>query len=434
MTASTIPAARVWLRLAVVAICAAAPTRSAEARSEAELFRLANGMRWIAAPMESPGEATVLLTPELEEAKARLAGESRKPDDRVHGQHLADWLAMTGDLRPAFEHTARLRTVTAGQVRALARDTFRPANRTVVTSVTARSDRSEAAPAVEGKIARDGFDLWYRIYGSGRPVLMLSGGPGLDCDYLEPVARELARREQAILVELRGTGRSRPPVVSAETISVETYLADLEALRAHLKIESWTVLGHSAGGSLGLFYAAAHPASVAALVLVSAGHVVHEPDNAVTDNVFMRLSAGEQQQVRELATSSGGTPAERTAARMRLMLPGYFFDRGKAAEMAAAMKESSVHFDTMQLLMRALLYPGMDLRPALKDFARPVLVIAGRQDPLDPKVQYETHLALRASTLELVPRCGHFPWIEQPERFYAAVDRLLARAVDGSEP
>jgi proline iminopeptidase len=291
-----------------------------------------------------------------------------------------------------------------------------------------------AQGASEARIARDGFDLWYRTYGGGRPVLVLSGGPGLDCDYLEPVAQELARKNQAILVELRGTGRSRPPVVSAETVSVKTCLADLEALRTHLKIARWTVVGHSAGGSLGLFYAAAHPASIEALVLVSSGHVVWEADNAVTDNALMRLCPPERQQLEELAKSTNGTPDERVAARLRIMAPGYFFDREKAAAMVAAMKPAFVHADTMMLLMRDTLYPGMDLRPALKDFARPVLVTAGRQDPLDPKVQYEIHLALKNSTLELIPRCGHFPWIEQPERFYAAVDHLLARAAGQARP
>jgi len=284
------------------------------------------------------------------------------------------------------------------------------------------------AQAGEAKIPREGFDLWYRTYGTGRPVLVLSGGPGLDCDYMEPVAQELAKKNQAVLVELRGTGRSRPPVVNAETVSVKTCLDDLEALRTHLKVERWTVVGHSAGGSLGLFYAAAHPASLDALVLISAGHVVYEADNAVTDNAFMRLCPSERQQLEELSKSTAGTPDERIAARLKLMAPGYFFDRDKAAGLAAAMKPGSVHADTMRLLMRDELYPGMDLRPALKDFARPALVIAGRQDPLDPKVQYEIHLALKDSTLELIPRCGHFPWIEQPDRFYEAVDRFLAGA------
>ena len=71
---------------------------------------------------------------ELEEVKRQLVGEPRKLDARTHGQHLADWLVMTGDYRPAFTHALRVRAVTAEQVLALARDVLRPGNRTVVTS------------------------------------------------------------------------------------------------------------------------------------------------------------------------------------------------------------------------------------------------------------------------------------------------------------
>jgi predicted Zn-dependent peptidase len=71
---------------------------------------------------------------ELEQAKQRLAGDSEKPDARTRGQHIADWLVMTGDIGPAFAHTARVRAVTADQVLALAREGFRPENRTVVTA------------------------------------------------------------------------------------------------------------------------------------------------------------------------------------------------------------------------------------------------------------------------------------------------------------
>lgn len=39
-----------------------------------------------------------------------------------------------------------------------------------------------AAQVREGKLDRGGFDLHYRIYGSGTPLLVLSGGPGFDCD------------------------------------------------------------------------------------------------------------------------------------------------------------------------------------------------------------------------------------------------------------
>src|SRR3954471_18764697 len=50
--------------------------------------------------------------------------------------------------------------------------------------------------------------LHYQTMGRGQPVLLLSGGPGTESAYLEPVFTHVARRAQAILLDQRGTGRS----------------------------------------------------------------------------------------------------------------------------------------------------------------------------------------------------------------------------------
>lgn len=51
------------------------------------------------------------------------------------------------------------------------------------------------------KISRDGFDLYYLSLGAGEPVLILSGGPGDDCDYLLPVGSNVAKYAHTILLE-----------------------------------------------------------------------------------------------------------------------------------------------------------------------------------------------------------------------------------------
>ena len=78
----------------------------------------------------------------------------------------------------------------------------------------------------------------------------------------------------------------------------------------------------------------------------------------MTDNALMRLCPSERQQLEELGTSTAGTPDERVATRLKILAPGYFFDRDKTAGFAAALKPGFVHADTMRLLMRDMLYPG----------------------------------------------------------------------------
>jgi len=264
----------------------------------------------------------------------------------------------------------------------------------------------------EGKVARPGFDLHYRLFGQGKPLLVLSGGPGFDCDYLEPVARELAASNLTILVELRGTGRSRPPEINAQTVNLKLYLADLEALRESLKFDRWTVLGHSAGANLAMNYAIAFPERVEALVLVNSGPVRQSLVGAMMDNIFLRLTPEQA--------------AARRAPSSQTLLPGNSYDREAAAKMLATFRPESYHADVGQLLGAGEMGPGMDLRPALERLSLPALVIAGRQDPLDPGMQYEIHLALKNSRLVLLDRCGHFSWLEQPAALYSAIREFLA--------
>ncbi len=166
-----------------------------------------------------------------------------------------------------------------------------------------------------------------------------------------------------------------------------------------------------------MHYSSHYPGRVDRLVLVASGRIVRRNETAQMDNMMMRLPPETAERLKQPNLS----PGEAT----RMMIPGFFWDRAKAAETAAAFQPESQHRDVRDLMVKELLPPEGDLRPALRDFERPVLVITGRQDPLDPGVQYEVHLALKNSTLELIPRAGHFPWLEQPERFFAAMREFL---------
>jgi proline iminopeptidase len=56
----------------------------------------------------------------------------------------------------------------------------------------------------DGAVARESFTLHYKTIGTGRPLLLLSGGPGFDVDYMMPLAQELSASYQCILLEQRG--------------------------------------------------------------------------------------------------------------------------------------------------------------------------------------------------------------------------------------
>ncbi len=44
----------------------------------------------------------------------------------------------------------------------------------------------------------------------------------------------------------------------------------------------------------------------------------------------------------------------------------------------------------------------------------PALFVHGVQDPLPLRASLETAKLIRGAKVARVPRCGHFPWLEQP--------------------
>ena len=94
--------------------------------------------------------------------------------------------------------------------------------------------------------------------------MLCHGGPGL-YDYLEPVADMIDDFATVHRYDQRGCGRSqdKPPY------DIATFVADLDAFRAHWGCDSWTVMGHSWGAELALMYALRHPEHVSRLVYLS---------------------------------------------------------------------------------------------------------------------------------------------------------------------
>ena len=103
----------------------------------------------------------------------------------------------------------------------------------------------------------------------------------------------LAKNQQCILVEQRGTGKSAPAVHDASTISVALTLDDFEAIRRQLGLKQWNVLGFSYGGYLASLYAHYFPSAVSSLTLLGSmglnGHGLAQ----FQDNISSRLWAAD---------------------------------------------------------------------------------------------------------------------------------------------
>ena len=99
----------------------------------------------------------------------------------------------------------------------------------------------------------------------GKPVVFLHGGPGGGSlpsyrQYFDP------DKWRIVIFDQRGCGKSTPHAELAENTTWDL-VGDIEKLRSHLNISSWTVFGGSWGSTLSLAYAQKHPDRCDGLIL-----------------------------------------------------------------------------------------------------------------------------------------------------------------------
>jgi len=282
--------------------------------------------------------------------------------------------------------------------------------------------------SIDAKVTRDGIDLFYRIVGptSGDHVLVLSGGPGEDINSMQGIADELAKKYRCIMWEQRGTGRSKLPRYDSLTINLNAYMEDIEALRKQLNAEKFVVVGNSWGMILGLAYAGTHPDAVRAVVTIGSGPITFEYLGVFSDNQFARLGACELE-VREFWKDPAREAADSDRAafeRLRAATIAYFYDRKKALQMASELKPEDYNFRVPPAFLKA--EGKYDFRPKLKTIVAPVLLLQGRQDLAGEANVDEAHSLIKNSTLAFIDKCGHMPWLEQPEQTWKIVEDFLA--------
>jgi pimeloyl-ACP methyl ester carboxylesterase len=114
----------------------------------------------------------------------------------------------------------------------------------------------------------NGLNIYYEIYGIGKPLVVLHGAY-MTIDSMGQIVPSLAKSRQVIGVELQAHGHTadidRP-------LTYEHMAEDVAALLRHLGIEEADVFGYSTGGGVALQLAIRHPEVARKLVVASASY------------------------------------------------------------------------------------------------------------------------------------------------------------------
>ncbi|MEV6396204.1 alpha/beta hydrolase [Streptomyces sp. NPDC051907] len=277
--------------------------------------------------------------------------------------------------------------------------------------------------------APDGTRLAYRTIGEGAPVVCIPGGP-VDSAYLGDLGGLSAHR-RLVALDLRGTGRSAIPD-DPSSYRCDRLVDDVEALRAHLGLARIDLLGHSGGANLATQYAARYPEHVSTLALIAPGaRAVGIEITGQTRRELAQLRRDEPWFPAAIAALEAIT--EGTGSDWEAIAP-FLYGRWDAEAQRHHAASQPSNQEAVACFGSEGAFDPQATRAALAAFEARVLVLAGEFDMNTPP-QSATEFAGLFPAAELVvqPGAGHYPWLDDADRFVATTAAFLSRAT-GRDP
>jgi proline iminopeptidase len=262
----------------------------------------------------------------------------------------------------------------------------------------------------------NGTTLYYEEVGQGPAALVLHGGLGLDHTSYRGLDA-LSDRLRLVYFDQRANGRSeRAPL---DTLTMEQLADDAVALAVQLDASPAIVIGHSYGGFVAQELALRHPEHVTGLVLVD----TTPGQLGASDSPDDDQGPPPPPEWIEIAGSVPADDAE-LAANMGKLLPHFLADQANLAAAQEAMGQTIFNVGAMVRSMEVL--AGWSAADRLAEIQVPTLVIVGSHDRISSPAQ-SRRIARRIPHAQVVEmeHSGHFPWVEEPDRFTKIVREWL---------
>ncbi len=129
-----------------------------------------------------------------------------------------------------------------------------------------QSNGQQVKPSDSGLVPVNGIKVYYEVYGTGKPIVLLHGAFMTIASNWGPLIAELSKTRKVIAIELQGHGHSP---YSDRKLAFPTLASDVEGVMDHLRVDSADVVGYSMGGSVAYQLAVQSPKRVTRLVIIS---------------------------------------------------------------------------------------------------------------------------------------------------------------------
>ncbi|MGE0581918.1 MAG: alpha/beta fold hydrolase [Steroidobacteraceae bacterium] len=269
----------------------------------------------------------------------------------------------------------------------------------------AAAHTAEGAPRIA--LAPDGVHIDYRVFGRGKPLIVLVHGWSCDANYWRAQIDDLKSTYTVVAVNLAGHGASSR---NRDRWTIEAFGADVATVLAALPEGKVVLVGHSMGGPVALEAARLMPDRVIGVVGVDAFHDIGDTGSKAyrdfADSLIARLRADYIGATREFVTKQLFAKDADPALARRV-----------ADDMALAPPEVAIPS------LRALF--DYDYGPTLAALHVPIVDIeTDLYGPVDLERIRRFAPTFRAVVM---PGRGHFLMMEDPTGF----NTRLREAIDG---
>lgn len=269
--------------------------------------------------------------------------------------------------------------------------------------------------------------LFCRTMGKGSPLIIVHGGPGVSHEYLLPFMGELAKTNWVIFYDQRGSGKSQVSP-DADSIKLDLFIEDIEAIRKSFGFGKVSVLGHSWGGHLAMLYAIRHPKAIDKLILSNSMGAISSDFSLFMKEWQKRLGSQVEEinQIKQSAAFAAGD-TEAFAKFYDIQNRAYCFNPESAGKLHIKQPPNvNVRgFKTCEILKNNYLIHPFDLTSGLEKLKCKTLVIHGDTDPIPVQTAENIHKRISGSRLIVLEKCGHFPYVESPESYFSHINSFL---------
>lgn len=283
----------------------------------------------------------------------------------------------------------------------------------------------------ESQHIKEGFidvkwgELYYKMMGRGEPVVVLHGGPGLDHNHMLPLA-ELADNYKVVFYDQRTTGNSTG-IPDVDSITVSSFVQDLEEIRKQLKLGKMHLLGHSWGAGLAMFYSIKYPDNLKTLILLGCGGASSEYFGELFENIQKNTAEEDRLAMKEIEQSEAFKNRELEAFTKyyQIAVKPLFYDQSlPERERFTYGDNTAKHQQAVgELLMKDL--GEFDIYDQLSSISCPTLIIQGDSDPSPCEGTYKVHKHIKGSRVVFLQDTGHFVLHESPDETFSVIRNFL---------